>query len=56
MIVKALEMAMDKDFAEADVYPEGTSTAGQVASGQTSDEPTPIAARRADALAEIAET
>jgi len=56
LIVKALEMAMDKDFAEADVYPKGTSTAGQVPSGQTSDEPTPIAARRADALAEIAET
>ena len=45
LIVKALEMAMDKDFAEADVP-----------SGQTSDEPEPIAARRADALAEIAET
>ena len=43
LIVKALEMAMDKDFAETEVLPEN-------------DEPTPIAARRADALAEIAET
>ncbi|MCP4334070.1 MAG: DUF222 domain-containing protein, partial [Gammaproteobacteria bacterium] len=47
LIVKALEMAMDKDFDDNDVYPKGTSTA--VTSG-------PIAARRADALAEIAET
>ena len=47
LIVKALEMAMDKDFAEANVP-----------SGQTSDEPEPepIAARRADALTDIAET
>ena len=37
LIVKALEMAMDKDFAET-------------------DDREPIAARRADALAEIAET
>jgi len=37
LIVKALEMAMDKDFADT-------------------DDPEPIAARRADALAEIAET
>lgn len=44
LIVKALEMAMDKEFAEADV------------SAVTSEEPTPIAARRADALAEVAET
>ncbi len=46
LIVKALEMAMDKDFAanENDVTAE------------TSEEPTPIAARRADALAEVAET
>ena len=43
LIVKALEMAMDKDFAETEVLPEN-------------DEPTPIAARRADALAEVAET
>ena len=48
LIVKALELAMDKDFA--DVYPKGTWPA------ETSDEPTPIAARRADALAEVAET
>jgi hypothetical protein len=48
LIVKALEMAMDKDFADVD--PEGTLTA------ETSEEPEPIAARRADALTEIAET
>lgn len=42
LIVKALEMAMDKSFADA----EGTPT----------EELEPIAARRADALAEIAET
>ncbi len=48
LIVKALEMAMDSAFA--DVYPKGTLTA------VTSEEPTPIAARRADALAEVAET
>ena len=53
LIVKALEMAMDKDFAETDVYPKSTWPADQVPSGQTSE---PIAARRADALAEIAET
>jgi len=66
LIVKALEMAMDKDFmgatlghaaeelvgaalAATDVSPKGTRTA------ETS-EPEPIAARRADALANIAET
>ncbi len=78
LIVKALEMAMDKDFmgatlghaaeelvgaarehgveelvgaasAATEVYPKGTWTA------ETSD-PEPIAARRADAMAEIAET
>ncbi len=43
LIVKALEMAMDNDFAETEVLTEN-------------DEPTPIAARRADALAEVAET
>ncbi len=40
LIVKALEMAVDASFVEA----------------ETSEEPVPIAARRADALAEIAET
>ena len=58
LIVKALEMAMDKDFADRDVttddvHPKGTQTA--LTPGQD-DEPTPISARRADALAEIAET
>ena len=43
LIVKALEMAMDKDFRESDVTAE-------------TSEPEPIATRRADALAEIAET
>ena len=47
LIVKALEMAMDKDFAETDV-PAVTS--------EQDKEPTPISTRRADALAEIAET
>ena len=89
LIVNALEMAMDKDFAAkeivgaahgnseeelvgaahadgaeelvgaasaaTDVYPKGTRTADQVPLGQTS-EPEPIAVRRADALADIAET
>jgi hypothetical protein len=54
LIVKALEMAMDKDFADADACSDVSAV--QVPSGQTSDEPLPIAARRADALAEIAET
>jgi hypothetical protein len=58
LIVKALEMAMEKQFeaasvgaasAATDVYPEGTWSA------ETS-EPTPISIRRADALAEVAET
>jgi len=70
LIVKALELAMDAAFVGAvpdrdnssdnnDVYPKGTSTAAHVPLGQTpeqDDEPTPIAARRADALTEIAET
>jgi len=41
LIVKALEMAMDRDFADTD---------------GCRGEPEPIAARRADALAEVAET
>ncbi len=92
LIVKALEMAMDKDFAEtnananSDVHPKSTSiavssrSAGSASSSNsgdvhdvhfesgldvypkgtwtavTPDEPVPIAARRADALTEIAET
>ena len=48
LIVKALEMAMDANFAE--IHPKGASTA------VTSEELEPIAARRADALAEVAET
>ena len=47
LVVKALEMAMDAEFAE---HSPGDVTA------ETSEEPLPIAARRADALANIAET
>jgi hypothetical protein len=49
LIVKALEMAMDENFAErsSDVTAE---------TSEDNDEPVPIAARRADALANIAET
>ena len=54
LIVKALEMAMDDDFRGAG--DESDVTADHVPSGQTSDEPEPIAARRADALTEVAET
>ena len=55
LIVKALEMAMDARFYDNDV------SAIHMPLGQTSDleaepEPDPIAARRADALADIAET
>jgi len=54
LIVRALEMAMDRDFSgidkNTDLHPTGTQT------GETSEEPEPIAARRADALAAIAET
>jgi len=71
LIVKALEMAMDKDFASKEIVGAAREhgveelvgaasaatdvTADQVPLGQTSD-PEPIAARRADALANIAET
>jgi len=44
LIVKALEMAMDASFV------------GAAPDRDIDDEPTPIAARRADALAEVAET
>lgn len=46
LIVKALEMAMDKEFVEVPTD----------ATAETSVESQPIAARRADALAEVAET
>ena len=46
LIVKALEMAID----EQDVHPAGTKSV------ETSEEADPIAARRADALTQIAET
>lgn len=57
LIVKALEMAMDVSFVGGGHA--GDVTAVDVPLGQTpeqDDEHTPIAARRADALAEIAET
>ena len=63
LIVKALEMAMEKQYEGAksavkDVYPKGTWSADHVPLGQTSEETerAPIATRRADALAEVAET
>ena len=46
LIVKALEMAMDNDFV-------GAASASKDVTAETSE---PIAARRADALAEVAET
>ena len=52
LIIKALEMAMDKNFA-------GAVSATNDVTAETSEpdlDPTPIAARRADALANIAET
>jgi len=52
LIVKALEMAMEKDFVGA---PHGRDRGpGMDVSAETS-EPTPISTRRADALAEVAE-
>jgi len=67
LIVKALEMAMERQFAEkADVgAPHGRDRAGTAlpqedanVSAETteSSEPEPIATRRADALAEMVET
>ena len=59
LILKALEMQMEKDFQEVsheDVHPEGTLS---VETPEIPEEPelrSPIAARRADALAGIAET
>ena len=43
LVVKALEMAMDKNFARTESHSED-------------EKPTPIAVRRADALADVAET
>ena len=65
MILKALEMQMEKEFQDssgAHVHPKGTPTAKTAdadVSTETPEEPearSPLAARRADALAEIAET
>ena len=59
LIVKALEMAMDKDFAGAGrVVGAGLARDNDVTAvtSEEDGEPTPIAARRADALAEMAET
>jgi len=61
LIVKALEMAMEKQHAQGDASTVGAASAAtdvsadHVPSGQTS-EPTPISTRRADSLAEVAET
>jgi len=51
LIVKALEMAMEKNYVE-------TTAAANDVSAETSEdiEPEPIASRRADALADVAET
>jgi len=70
LIVKALELAMDNDFVgavhgQAEEDPVGAASCGsgvspryraRTALPRESEEPTPIAARRADALANIAET
>jgi hypothetical protein len=51
LIVKALEMAMEKQYAEA------ASATTDVSAGTSEEsEPEPISTRRADALAELAET
>ena len=55
LIVKALEMAIDASFVGAPHVGAGLARDTDV-SAVTSEEPVPIAARRADALAEIAET
>jgi 5-methylcytosine-specific restriction endonuclease McrA len=64
LIVKALEMAMDaafvgarptRDTTDTKVHPKGTSTA-VTSDLESEDEAPSIAARRADALTEIAET
>ncbi len=53
LIVKALEMAMDASFVGAAPGREGDVPA---VTSEQDEEPTPIAARRADALTNIAET
>ncbi len=55
LVVKALEMAMDRDFrANDDAAEEGADVTA--VTPEADDEHEPISARRADALAEIAET
>ena len=54
LVVKALEMAMDAEFAERS--PDDVSAVTSSATSEDNGEPLPIAARRADALADIAET
>jgi hypothetical protein len=62
LILKALEMQMERQFQESrpsGVYPQGALSADNGPCGQTSEDPeprSPLGARRADALAEIAET
>ncbi len=55
LIVKALEMAMDKDFADSQSVGAASSRDTDVID-DIAETSVPIAARRADALAEIAET
>jgi len=55
LIVKALEMAMEKQHAQGDASTVGAASAATDVPAETS-EPTPVATRRADALAEVAET
>jgi len=52
LIVKALEMAMERQYSED---ADSTGSASPDVSAET-PEPTPISTRRADALAEVAET
>jgi len=53
LIVKALEMAMEKDFVGA---PHGRDSSRLNPLPQENEEPKPVATRRADAMAEVAET
>jgi len=54
LIVKALEMAMEKDFVVG--APSRHDSRGWKPLPQEHEEPVPISTRRADALAEVAET
>ena len=59
LLLKALEMQMEKQFQEiqaADVHPEGTPSAETRETPEKPEPRSPVGSRRADALAEIAET